>query len=79
MASTAPAQDAVVLLTWENAGNVVEGSLGVLDSQRSDGGFTVYRIVFKVCHERPLRPCAYVTVSMSSLLPQPSTGVVAKS
>ena len=47
MSATAPAQDAGVLLSRESAGSVVGGSLGVLGSQRTEGGFTVYRIVFK--------------------------------
>ena len=49
-----PPETAGVLLTGESAGSVVEGSLAVLGSQRSEGGFTIYRIVFKVvqavCH-----------------------------
>ena len=49
-----PPETAGVLLTAESAGSVVEGSLAVLGSQRSEGGFTIYRIVFKVvravCH-----------------------------
>ena len=48
MALTTPVQDAGILLSWESAGSVVEGSLGVLGSQRSEGGFTIYRVVFKV-------------------------------
>ena len=48
MASTAPTQDANLLLTAESAGNAVEGSLAVLGAQRAEGGYTVYRLVFKV-------------------------------
>ena len=44
---TAPTQDTNLLLTAESAGNVVEGSLAVLGTQRAEGGYTVYRIVFK--------------------------------
>ena len=48
MASTT-GQGSGVLLTWENAGSVVEGSLAVSGSMRSEGGYTIYRIIFKVC------------------------------
>ena len=50
MASTAAAsvQDPSQLLTSESAGSVVEGSLVVAGSQRAEGGYTVYRILFKV-------------------------------
>lgn len=70
MASTAPVQDAGVLLTWENVSNVVEGSLAVLGSQRSEGGFTIYRIVFKVWYSRSpcgcISTCTCIEVSTTS-------------
>ena len=47
MALSASAQDAELLLTRESAAHVLAGSLGVLGSQRAEGGYTVYRIVFR--------------------------------
>ena len=41
-------QDPGLLLTRESAGSVTAGSLILAGSQRSEGGFTIYRILFKV-------------------------------
>ena len=56
MASTE--QDSGVVLTWESAASVASGSLAVAGSRRSEGGFTVYRIVFKVGTGLAVLACA---------------------
>lgn len=50
MASTTAGnvQDPGLLLTRESAGSVVAGSLILAGSQRAEGGFTIYRMLFKV-------------------------------
>ena len=61
MTSSSVEQGSGLLLSWESAGSVVEGSLAVVGSQRSEGGFTVYRIVFKVvCMCACVRACVCV-------------------
>ena len=48
MALIGSVQDPSQVLTAESAASVAEGTLAILGTQRAEGGYTLYRIVFKV-------------------------------